>query len=234
MKGQFSFTEEDLKAAVLIVRDALLDTMPIPSEIHYTLSDDFIKKMDMLCIVARKKVHIRTMLQKAAMFFLAILIALGTWLTFDTEARAVVIKWVHEVYENHVIYRFFGRESSEAIPDYSLTWIPENFELYDKQTSETKKVMYYYNDKTESIILFECHKAHEGFQTHYIDDYDVPEKITINGLPADYYPAINDSTTNSLIWIDEAKSLVFMVDADLPKSVILHIAEAVALCKTEN
>lgn len=233
MKTQFAFTDEELKTAVVIVRDALIEAMPSPSEIHYELSETFIKKMDVLCIKARHKVFVKTMLQRVAVFFIAILIALGTWLTIDTEARGFLIKWVREVYENHVIYRFFGRES-EVTPDYAPTWIPDNYELYEYQISKTRKMLYYYNEKSENIILFECHVAHEGFQTHYIDDYGDAEKVTVNSLPADYYSAKNDSTTNSLIWIDEAKKLVFMIDADLPKPVILHIAESVLLCKTEN
>ena len=90
MKAQFTFSDEELKMAVVIVRDALLEAMPTPSEIHYDLSANFIRKMDALCIRARHKAFVKTALQRVAMFFVAILIALGAWLTIDAEARGIL------------------------------------------------------------------------------------------------------------------------------------------------
>lgn len=235
MKSQFSFTENELKIAATIVSDALLDAMPSPSEVHYDLSEDFSKKMNVLCARARRQAKIRTVLQRAAMFFLATLIALGTWLTVDSEARASFLDWVKEIYENSTLYHFLRDADITELPNYTMSWLPEGFTILLTDTSSVGHTEYYENSETGESIFFVYNLYNTGFAPEVFYDYSDGSKqktISINGTAADYYPGDESSATSVLIWSDEINEVWFSLSSDLDESTIIRIAENVKLSKS--
>ena len=89
------------------------------------------------------------------------------------------------------------------------------------------KIVY---EKPEDAIQFECHLLTDSMniQINY-DNNLYHEKVRIYNLSGDYYAADETSQTNTLVWFDETGQVVFILNSNLEKDVILHIAEGVAL-----
>lgn len=97
-----------------------------PEECRHVFSLSFEKKMRRLL---RKQRHpfAHRMLQRAAAIFLTALVGIGTWLAVDMQARAAFFRWCKEVYENQVIYRFYGEQRGQT-DVYRPAWLPDGYE----------------------------------------------------------------------------------------------------------
>ena len=234
---KFSFSEDDLRTAAVIVSDAMLDSLPDPSEIHFELSDDFIKKMDALCAKARRRTWNGIVLKRVAMIFLAILVTLSAWLTIDTEARANFFRWVKEAYENSTLYRFFESADTGRLPDYTISWMPDGFTLTSTNTNQTGHMETYANSSTGDEIFFMYRFAQDGFAPMIVYDYDgenLQETVLIHNITADYYPADKNSTENTLVWVDESQNIWLELSSALDKQDILHMADSIILSDSTN
>lgn len=160
----------------------------------------------------------------------AVLLSLGTWLTVDVEAREVLFGWVKEVYEGLVDYRFFGKgEETDAVEEYVPEWIPENFSEDSSFDHNNGKTIVYTNEKTSQTLVFGYTRMEDSAAISYVGESIEPEIMSVRGLYAEFYHAAGDSTTNNLIWFDESIGMVFTIDGDVEKDVILHMAESVTM-----
>lgn len=189
-----------------------------------------------LCLVEQVKKQRRTWrvaLKRVAMFFLALLVGASVWLAADEGARAAFQRWVREVYENSVVYRFFG-SPEDAFPQYELTWIPEGCALekeIDGVGSEgNQKILIYKNPETDEGFVFVYQATLDDVQL-IVDGYEnenmrTSELCNINEIEGHYYPA-NDLHSSCLIWIDNYQGVAFYIDSTMDKDTVLHIAEGV-------
>ena len=53
------------------------------------------------------------------------------------------------------------------------------------------------------------------------------KKITINGMPADYYEVPDHSDSNDLVVFNEMKKVVLHINGFLDKESMIHIAESI-------
>lgn len=113
-------TEEMLCAAV--ARSCELYTADLESgynaDVLHEFSPAFEKKIRKLKRRADHPAFYRTM-NRVASILLAILIAIGAWISVDAEARAAVVGWVKEIYETYFVYRFEGNSNvNRDLVDY--------------------------------------------------------------------------------------------------------------------
>ena len=116
--NEFPFTEADLKAAAIAVSDSMLASLPKPDEIEHEFSEGFLKKMDALLALDKRRQRARSIARRVAVIFLAILLGLSTWLAVDTEAQATAMKWIREVIEDNIYYRFFWRFKGNRVTEF--------------------------------------------------------------------------------------------------------------------
>ena len=231
--NEFPFTEADLKAAAIAVSDSMLTSLPKPDEIEHEFSEGFLKKMDALLALDKRRQRARSIARRVAVIFLAILLGLSTWLVVDTEARETAMKWIREVIEDNIYYRFFGNSMGTELPNFVPTWLPDGFALTESDDTATHH-MFFYEDAESNMILFDYCFLSEGLQAQYSGDDSERETVYIREVPADFYPADETSLSNNLIWIDESNGIVFFLDSNLEKEVMLHIANSVDLCNMLN
>jgi hypothetical protein len=210
----------------------MLEQLPEPSECRHTFSDEFEQKMREL--MDRKNHHgaWHKFAHRAAAVILAVLLGLGAWLAVDQDARAAVTRWIREVYENSVFYRFSGEASIDQNHTYELAWIPEGYEKVNQASTDTTQSVLY--ESKDSAFTFLWHNTHEGSLYKFDGTKGEGIPVLINGLEGHYYPAANSNTTNDLVWIDDNSKTLFSISSYLPFEDILHIAESVKLVKTEN
>ena len=180
--------------------------------------------------------YARAALHRAAMFFLAIILSTGTFLAADAEARAAFFGWVRNVYEDRIVYEFDNTAAEGDLPVYKLGWLPDGFELHDSANLHGAYDYYYVSSTGNSSFDFACSRMDVGMSIIYLAEADeyVHEYVTVNGIDGEFYQTTEPGGTNNLIWIDEEQQLVFTIDSNLEKDVIMHIAESIYLANSPN
>ncbi|MBO4915120.1 MAG: DUF4367 domain-containing protein, partial [Oscillospiraceae bacterium] len=184
-----------------------------------------------LCMVEQVKKQRKTWriaLKRVAMFFLALLVGASVWLAVDEGARAAFQRWVREVYENSVVYRFFG-SPEEAFPQYELKWVPEGYELESEiesvDSNNKQKDILYENRETGDSFIFSYQSFSEDISMTIggYEDQAMPESepCTINGLDGTYYPKDCFGVSN-LVWTDDKHGIVLSIDSTLDKDTMLR------------
>lgn len=232
---QYSFTDDDLRLAAASVCASMVEAAEAIPGGEHEFSESFLEKMDSLVALDKRRSKRRRVWHRVASVFLAFLLGASIFLATNPEARAAFLAWVREVYENSVVYRFFGRPA-EDFPQYELNWIPEGFvlesEINDEYNGNKQIIMTYENPETGESFSF-CYQSISEDISMVVGGYEdedapSPEHCTINGLDGEYYPP-GASGTSSLVWMDERKGVVLYIDSNLEKSVVLHIADGVRL-----
>lgn len=228
-----SFSEDALRQAAALVRQSMLDSMPFPSQCTHEFSPGFQGKMERLISREWRRGSARKAMKRVAMFFLAVLVSAGAWLSVDSEARAAFTTWVRHVYESSVVYRFYGEPAAEALPAYRITWLPEGYEILDVfDNGNVFNAFYQQGDDVMTGFVFEYFFAQDSSLAEllFFDEGDYNYKtIDVNGVQADFYEALLPGETNFLIWFDESTNIVFIINGFPKESVIVHIAQSVLL-----
>lgn len=225
-------SDEELKQAAASVRQSLLDSLPAPSQCEYEFSDTFQVKMKKMITRHDLRRTVRKAMRRVAAFFLAALIGISVWLTVDAEARAAFVSWMREVYEERIIYRFFGESEADGLPVYRITWLPEGYEEIDVYNEDKiYNALYQKGDDVMNAFVFDYRFVQCGdLSVIEVNEKDYNHKvIDIHGMNADFYEAAIPGETNNLIWVDEEAGIVFELIGFFDESVMQHIAESVAL-----
>ena len=129
-------TDEALRAALEEVDNAILASLPKPSECEHQFSARFEKRMRKVRRRARHPVAYKV-LRKAACFLLSILILFSSIMAFSAEARAAVVDWIKEQFESFCHYFFVAGSSSESgeRTEYELGWVPDGFRLVNSKAA---------------------------------------------------------------------------------------------------
>lgn len=156
---RFNFTNADLRCAAAVVCNAMLEQLPEPSVCRHTFSEEFEQKI--LALIDYRSHHggWQKFAQRAAAVILAVLLGLGAWLAVDQNARATVVRWIQEVYENSIVYRFFEKNTGEKNYTYKFNWLPDGYEQVDQiAVGDTQIFVFQYLDKS---FTFTQHRVSE-------------------------------------------------------------------------
>ena len=229
---QYSFTDDELRLAAASVCASMVEAAEAIPGGEHEFSESFLEKMDALVALDKLRRKRRQLWHRVASVFLAFLLGASIFLATNPEARATFLAWVREVYENSVVYRFFG-SSKGPLPRYEPTWIPEGYVLDEEYEENVDDKIWrdviYVNSSTGDVFILTYQTMTDGLSnvfTSYVGEtISEPEHLLIKGAEGDYYT----SDTNTLIWCDEDGGVAFMIGSTLPKDVILHIAESIIL-----
>ena len=232
--NQFSFTDDDLRRAVNRADEILLHQYDSLKDYTYTFSDEFKEKMAALIRSIKRRRQRMTAVKRIAAVFAALLVSIGTWLTFDVDARAAVCEWVKEVYEDFIAYKYWGEVQPDVLPQYELTWMPEGFVEVDGTYGEDFSSIVYMDLETNDIIIFEYKFTNSD---NYVGIQESTEnvqyeKIDIQGNSAELYYVSEISDTNTIIWSNNLTNVTFLVNSTLNQNEIIRIAENVTLAES--
>ena len=229
-----SITDSQLIQATAIVRNAMLmalDQAEIPT---HNFSSEFELRIQALRKQENHRQAIHKVMHRCVAAILAFVLGTGIFLTVNVEARAAVIAWIKEVFEDRIEYWFTG-DSKNEFPEYDLTWVPDDMEcIYDETTEHSRSVVYMNRNDPQQGFTFSYTRMQEGSGTimalneteHSITPVD------INGMDGDLYLSKDPEITHSLIWFDEDQQITFNITSYMDSDVILHIAESVKLSNT--
>ena len=230
-KEKFSFTDAELAVAAVKVCEAMLNSLPEPEECKREFSAEFEQKMKKL-FAKEKTFRIMVEIRRyVAAVLILLIIGMGTIFAFNTEARAAFADWVRRIYENSIIYEFFGEQTNDVLPTYELGWVPEEYEIVDVYRSD-RIYRALYQKGNDVFVLEYGYEQHEGIieLRGDIPQYTVEQEIVVDKI-IDLYISKSETESNLAIWIDESTDVVFMLNCYFEKSVILNIIEQINLVK---
>ena len=226
-----SITDSQLTKATAVVRNSMLmalDQTEIP--IH-NFSSEFELGIQALRKQENHRLAIRKVMRGCVAAILAFIMGTGVFLTVNVEARATVIAWIKEVFEDRIEYWFTGVLQKE-LPVYDLTWVPDDMEcIYDETTEHSRSVVYMNPNDSQQGFTFSYSRMQEGSGTIMVLNETEHSIILvdINGMVGDLYLSQDPEITHCLIWFDEERQISFNITSYMDSEVILHIAESAKL-----
>lgn len=214
-------TDEMLRQAAPLARDAMLASLPEPEDCPADCSPRLRRRLDRMLRRQRHPALYRTVGQIAACF-LAVLVLGGGWLAADQEARAGFFQWSRQVYETQIVYRFAGEPAEGGV--YRVGWVPEGYTVWKILDSSIG-----YVNENDQLLWFSYGSMQEGSSLYIVEaDHATMYPVEINGIPGEFYVYDND-TANVLVWLDETSGMCFSIGGFLDESDILHMAESIYL-----
>lgn len=233
-KEKFSFTDAELAVAAGKVCEAMLNSLPEPEECKREFSAEFEQKMKKL-FAKEKTFRIMVEIRRyVAAVLILLIIGMGTIFAFNTEARAAFADWVRRIYENSIIYEFFGEQTNDVLPTYELGWVPEGYEAVNVYRSDrTYRALFQKGNDKNDVFVIEYEYERDGGIIKILGDmkqHTVTQEI-VTGNRVDFCIAKIEAESNMAIWIDEGTGVVFRLSCYFEKSVMLNIIEHINLVK---
>lgn len=175
-------------------------------------------------------------LRRVAVVLLVASLGFGSVMVVSPTARAAVIRWVVEWYETHIVYRYFGEDMPEGMPQYEITALPEGYaENVEQRIDNGATVSLWYENKHGDVILLNYTYMQEGAALLTDpDDGDRVSEILVNGCLGHSYVPDNPENFTVITWIDEPKNALFSIHALYEEQELLAMAESVALVKEKK
>lgn len=227
--SQFQITDLMLEEAVGHFADALISSLPAPSDCDHTFSPEFEEKMDRLLKKAKKPHKPLRFIQRAAVIFLTIMISAAAWLAVDNEARASFVRWTRELCGNTFLYRYFGAVPDQTIPDYYISSLPNNYNVTSYSDGQDTQITVFTTAEGDRF-LFVYYYIYDGRLTAITtvgDDTIDQEPVLINGIEGTFYDLANEKYADSLFWIDDTTGIAFELQSFCSKDVMLNMAKSV-------
>ena len=149
----------------------------------------------------------------------------STVMVTNVHAREVVVRWLRQVFPDHVLYRFFG-DLNKDLYHYTIDWVPDGFDLVNQYESQTLRVYHYKSDKEGFTITFTS--IEDGVIIEIGDDEYIHQEVLVNDIKADLYIDVNDSSKN-LIWTSQSGRTEIDIEGSISTELVLQIAESIRL-----
>lgn len=169
--------------------------------------------------------------RRVAIILITCIVAIGGILVISPTARAAVVRWVVEWYENNIVYRYWGEHNAEELPQYEILGLPDGY-VETVRDIAPGLVAVTYENQSGDVIYFDYCFMYKGTQTDFILNDDNIVDVMVNQMNGLFIKSNVPENLNSLVWIDSELNIQFALDGHLGLEELLHIAESVTLCKT--
>lgn len=219
-----------LASALIKVKSRDLSLIPEDSEINYSFSRDFERKMEILISSFDKTVSgssaFRKTLTKAAVIILTLSIGAFSLIMISPQARAAVKNAVTEFYESYIKFYFVSDDTSlNDFTDYEKIYADytvNGFELKEKY-EEFEAVGYRYENEEEKLAYDIYVSLNEGLSVH--TDKNNFEEITVSGRASYLISGKQDNKPYSTLIITGNKITV-TIYGQIDKNEIIRIGES--------
>ena len=226
--GKNSFTDKQLKEALIHVQDSMLDA--IPDELpEHEFSGDFQKKIEKLSQQNKSVQFRRKWITRAAAAVVAVLLGTSLFFNYDVEAQASVLAWIKEEFERYNIFWFTDR-NSETLPECKIQWVPNDMDCIVDDQANGRTFVYAEKSTSKGFTLHYAQMNQgTGTMVDFLEDQYNMNTVEINGCHGELYINRDRSKNNMLVWFDEKNDIAFDMTSNLDGEVMLHIAKNVVL-----
>lgn len=222
-----------LASALIKVKNYDVSSIPPDSEIDYTFSKSFEKRMDKLISSFDKKEtsisFLRNTLTKAAVIILTLCLGAFSLIMTSPQARADFKNAVMEFYETHI--KFYFVSSDETANDFrnykniSANYTPQGFTLKEKY-DEYEAVGYRYENEKDNLSYDIYVSLNDGLAVHTDKDKNNFENINVSGRDAYLIAGVNEGNPYSTLIITGNKITV-TIYGQLNREEIIKVAESI-------
>lgn len=222
--SEYPFTVDDLRhicaayAAELVAStEALPDPGFEPSAAHRNAIQRMIDR-------SYRKSRRHAVYRHAAAVVAVIVILFSTLMVTNVHAREAVVRWLRQIFPDHVLYQFFG-ESSGDLHQYTIDWIPDGFELTEYESDN--EATYYVYEQGSNMILIEFYKSGTFEYTDFsgFEDPSMTDMI-INDMKTFIYQDLSSDKVN-LTMFDEKNGMLIEVDTNIGIGETIKIVEGI-------
>ena len=219
-----------------VLLDALRneDTDREESERIFVPSKNHLRQMKMMLqdplkwLRNRSKPVWKVIVQKAAIILLIASLGLGGVVVVSPTARAAVIRWVIELYETQIVYRFFGKDISGQMPQYGIDDLPEGY-VETERVVHSASVSILYENNAGGLVSLDYVYIQEGVLGVLAPGDDTILPVTISGFDGYAFLPKKSTSAKTIIWTDNAANIQFMVKGFGEYEDILQWAKNVTL-----
>ena len=181
----------------------------------------------------RSKPVWKVIVHKAAIILLVAALGLGSVMVVSPAARAAVKRWVLEVSETMMVYRFFGEDISGAMPQYGIADLPDGYVETERIVNSASVSILYVLD-TGDLVTLDYVYMQEGVLGVFAPEDDTILPVTIGGFDGQAYVPQKSTSAKTIIWIDPTANIQFMLKGFGEFEDILHMANSVSLVDAIN
>ncbi len=204
-------TDEMLYRYMPIVDDAIIKSLEQRTDTSYKFSKKFERRMKLLI---RKEAHpllytFRSIMKKAAMFFIGLLGATFV-LTMSVEAyRETLFRTIKTILEDSVLYSYVTEQEEDEFTIREPSYLPKGYRETLKLENDIVITIYYENDLGERIV-WDQHFIRDGDEIVLDSEYDSMETMEIHGSTAAVF--LYDSGYAMVYY--EYEDSVYLITAD--------------------
>ena len=166
--------------------------------------------------------------RSAACLALGAVLCLGSAVTFSPSARAWVVHFFSQRFEDHSAFSFQG-DGMDGPDDvlYRPTYLPAGY-MEDRSQDDLPKDMAIYVNDQEQFLYF-SYMAGNTAGTFAVDNEHSTEKLITIGkdCQAHLLETISPDYPSFLIWMDEEKGAAFLIDGYVSPEELIRVAESV-------
>lgn len=168
-------------------------------------------------------------IQVAAAVILVCSLSLGALMAISPTVRAAVVNWVTEWYDTYVVYRFSGKSTTDAMPGYDITALPDGYNANGSVLELPGDFEITYANHDGQNIRFEYARVEKGAALMVRTENMVVSDVMINGCSGKLYLSTDPQQSSAVVWVDEQSNLQFIIDGFVGGKELLHMAESVSL-----
>lgn len=214
-------TDKMIADAAAELNDAMLRSLPEPSECVHVFSRTFERKMKRISSRANHPVLYRV-LKNVACFVLVIILGLASLVAISPTVRAAVIGWVKEQYDTFTSYFFQGNTVENNTADYELSEIPEGYTLLDRIDIPGSTSIIYVNENSQ-LLQINYAAAPDCDSLTVVHDSHIHSTAMIGNIVANLYASTDPSQSTDLVW--EYNNYLFSISGFLSEDELISLAE---------
>lgn len=197
----------------------------------HEFSETFKAKLRELIRTTRKK-NSRNAMRSIAAIFLLITMCASLLMYTDPEVHAAIARWIREVRENSIIYRYPTETEAEtnSLPKMRPSVLPEGYVEVDWVDMGNIHIVLFRNDADpKHDIVLEYYVRTSTTQTQYFNSANFEtRKLFVNSNEAYLHIDLSGSSANEIIWILDAYDVVCKFSAFENGALLIAMAESVA------
>ncbi|MBQ3879958.1 MAG: DUF4367 domain-containing protein [Oscillospiraceae bacterium] len=221
-------TRKTLRRAGFLEREARLSALPEAPA--HDFSPAFAQAAAPTLAKGRRSALARDFANRALAAAAALILILTAAVAAIPQARAEFYTWTRQFIGYSVLYQTEGKTYTQDIPVLHFGWIPDGFEPVNPKSEKTNHLSYR-NSETGEIFSFHVMLFSENgdFWINGPGNEElglIEEEITIQNYSARYYHA-EGTDDKWLVWVDEDRQILFILDGTIKKEQLYKIAECI-------
>lgn len=214
-------TDKMIADAAAELNDAMLRSLPEPSECVHVFSHTFERKMRRISSRANHPA-LHRVLKNAACFVLVIILGLASLMAISPTVRAAVIGWVKEQYETFTSFFFQGDTVENNTADYELSEIPKGYTLLDRIDVPGSTSIIYVNENNQLLQINYTNNP-DLISLTVVHDCHEQSTIIIGNIVAELYLSTDPNQSTDLVW--EYNNYLFSISGFLSEDELISLAE---------